>query len=154
LFGSSRAWNRSPSAAQTLPGQQGWVMAADIGPLAAAAQRKRISAVERARAALVALDDVGAQITFQSVAAHAGVSRQWLYKNPELRAEVEKLRARQAGPVPAAQRASDASLRQRNVMLLEENKRLRRENQELKHELANLLGERRAHPLGAREPSA
>lgn len=125
-------------------------MAADTGPLAAAARRKRTSAVERARAALVALDDVGAQITFQSVAARAGVSRQWLYKNHELRAEVEKLRARQAGPrsVPAAQRASDASLRQRNVMLLEENKRLRRENQELKHELANLLGERRAHPLG------
>jgi Family of unknown function (DUF6262) len=129
-------------------------MAADIGPLAAAARRKRTSAVERARAALVALDDGGAQITFQSVAARAGVSRQWLYKHPELRAEVEKLRARQAGPVPAAQRASDASLRQRNVMLLEENKRLRRENQELKDELANLLGERRAHPLGAREPSA
>ena len=131
-------------------------MEADIGPLAAAAQRKHTSAVERARAALVALDDLGAEITFQSVAAHAGVSRQWLYKIPELRAEIEKLRARRngPGPVPAAQRASDASLRQRNVMLLEENKRLRRENQELKHELANLLGERRAHPLGAREPSA
>jgi Family of unknown function (DUF6262) len=121
-------------------------MATDIGALAAAAQRKHTSAVERARAALVALDDVGAEITFQSVAAQAGVSRQWLYKIPELRAEVEKLRARQARPVPAAQRASDASLRQRNAMLLEENKRLRRENQELKHELANVLGERRAHP--------
>ncbi|MGH2874277.1 MAG: DUF6262 family protein [Solirubrobacteraceae bacterium] len=128
-------------------------MAADIGPLAAAAERKHTSAVERARAALVALADVGAEITFQSVAAQAGVSRQWLYKIPELRAEVEKLRARQAGPrpVPAAQRSSDASLDQRNAMLLQDNKRLRRENQELKHELASLLGERRAHPRGASE---
>ena len=69
----------------------------------------------------------GVEITFQGVADRAGVSRQWLYKNPELRAEVEKLRAPPDGPqpIPAAQRASDASLRQRNVMLLEENKRLR-----------------------------
>jgi hypothetical protein len=131
-------------------------MAADIAPLAAAAERKHTSAVERARAALAALADVGTEITFQSVAAQAGVSRQWLYKIPELRAEVEKLRARQAGPrpVPAAQRPSDASLRQRNTMLLEDNKRLRRENQELKHELANLLGERRAGPRGAGKPTS
>lgn len=123
-------------------------MATERTPLAAAARRKHQSALERARAALVAMHDAGAEVTFQSVAVHAGVSRQWLYKNAELRAEVEKLRARQNGPwpVPAAQRTSDASLRQRNVMLLEENKRLRRENGEVKQELAKLIGERRAHP--------
>ena len=123
-------------------------MSAERTPLAAAARRKSESALTRARAALLALHDAGVEITFQSVAAHAGVSRQWLYKNPELRAEVEKLRARESGPrpIPAAQRTSDASLRQRNLMLLEENKRLRRENGELKHELAKLIGERRAHP--------
>lgn len=123
-------------------------MAADPTPLAAAAQRKRDNALERARTALAALHHAGAPVTFQTVAARAGVSRQWLYKNPELRAEIEKLRARQTGPrpLPAAQRASDASLRQRNMMLLEENKRLRRENHELKQELATLLGERRARP--------
>jgi regulator of replication initiation timing len=120
-------------------------MPAERTPLAAAAARKHQSALQRARAALAALHDAGAEVTFQSVAAHAGVSRQWLYKNAELRAEVEKLRARQNGPqlVPAAQRTTDASLRQRNLMLLKENKRLRRENGELKQELANVLGERR-----------
>ncbi|HTX11294.1 MAG TPA: DUF6262 family protein [Solirubrobacteraceae bacterium] len=123
-------------------------MPPDPAPLAAAARRKHDSALERARAALIAAHRSGVPVTFQSIAAGAGVSRQWLYKNPELRAEVEKLRARQTGPqpLPAVQRASDASLRQRNVMLLEENKRLRRENQELKQELAALLGERRAQP--------
>lgn len=128
-------------------------MASDPTPLAAAAQRKHQSALARARAALAALHAAGAPVSFQSVADRAGVSRQWLYKNPELRAEVEELRARQTGPqpVPAVQRASDASLRQRNVMLLEENKRLRRENHELRQELAALLGERRAHPAGGRE---
>lgn len=123
-------------------------MPPDPTPLAAAAQRKHHSALERARAALGDLHATGMPITFQSVAHRAGVSRQWLYKNPELRAEVEKLRARQTRPqpIPAAQRASDASLRQRNRLLLEENKRLRRENHELKQELATLLGELRNHP--------
>jgi hypothetical protein len=117
-------------------------------PLQVAAERKRDSAVTRARAALTAMHADGSEITFQGVADRAGVSRQWLYKNPELRAEIEKLRATHRGPhpVPAAQRTSDASLRQRNAMLLDENRRLRSENSQLKHELANLLGERRANP--------
>jgi hypothetical protein len=78
-------------------------------------------------------------------AATAGVSRQWLYKNTELPAEIEKLRGRQMGArqVPVAQRASDTSLRQRNRTLAD-NKRLRAENAELKAEIAALLGERRA----------
>ena len=121
-------------------------------PLAIAAERKHHSAVERARRALAAMHDAGSEVTFQGVADRAGVSRQWLYKNPQLRAEVEKLRAHHSGPhpVPAAERTSDASLRQRNVMLLEENKRLRAENGQLKQELAQLIGERRARTPGER----
>ena len=130
-------------------------MPPDPAPLAAAAQRKHQSALDRARAALRAAHQSGMPVTFQSIAARADVSRQWLYKNPELRAEVERLRAVQTGPqpLPAVQRASDASLRQRNLTLLEENKRLRSENQELKQELAALLGERRAQPLSHRPRS-
>jgi uncharacterized protein DUF6262 len=121
-------------------------MPPERGPLALAAQRKSTDAIARARAAITALHDAGADITFQAVAQHAGVSREWLYKNAELRAEIDKLRGRQMGArrVPAAQRASDASLRQRNLTLAEDNKRLRAENAELKTELAVLLGERRA----------
>jgi hypothetical protein len=117
-------------------------------PLHAAAQRKRDSALGRTREALAAMHDGASEITFQGVADRAGVSRQWLYKNPELRAEIVKLRAHHHGPhpVPAGQRASDASLRQRNAMLLEDNRRLRAENTQLKRELATLIGERRAHP--------
>ncbi len=123
-------------------------MPLERAPLAIAAERKHHSAVQRARAALIAMHNASIQITFQSVADQAGVSRQWLYKNPELRAEIEKLRANHSSPhpVPAADRASDASRRQRNLMLLEENKRLRAENVALKQELAMLIGERRADP--------
>ena len=121
-------------------------MPPERGPLALAAERKSTDAVARARAAITALHDAGATITFQGVAQHAGVSRQWLYKNTELRAEIEKLRGAQMGArrVPVTQRASDASLRQRNQTLAEDNKRLRAENTDLKAELAVLLGERRA----------
>ena len=120
-------------------------MSPDPGPLSLAAQRKSHDAITRTRTALCAMHDTGAPITFQGIAQHAGVSRQWLYKNAELRAEIDKLRGHQTGPrrVPTAQRASDASQRQRNATLTAENQRLRTENSELKDELATLLGERR-----------
>lgn len=124
-------------------------MPSEHAHLAAAAQRKSESAVARARSALRLLHDSGADVSFAAVAHHAGVSRQWLYKNADLRSEIEKLRGRQTGVrrVPAAQRASDASLRQRSALLIEENKRLRRNIMELQEELAQLHGERRVSAL-------
>jgi hypothetical protein len=117
--------------------------------LAIAAQRKRDRALERAHAALRDLDRRGETISFQAVARHAGVSRQWLYTQTELRAEIERLRARHppAAPrVPDAERAREASLRQRNTTLLAENRRLRDQIAELKAELAIAYGQRRAAP--------
>lgn len=123
-------------------------MSADrAASLRAAAARKREQATSRARTALQELDQCGEEITFQNVARHAGVSRQWLYERPELRAEIERLRAVQRNRpsgVPAAERASEASLRQRVATLSEENRRLREENRALKSELAVAYGARRA----------
>jgi uncharacterized protein DUF6262 len=116
-------------------------------PLAVAAQRKRDRVLERAHAALRDLDRHGETISFQAVARVARVSRQWLYTQPELRAEIERLRARQpdtATRVPDAERAREASLRQRNMMLLAENRRLREQIAELKAELAIAYGQQRA----------
>jgi hypothetical protein len=117
-------------------------------PLAAAAARKHDAALARATGALRALDSAGQQINFQAVARAARVSRQWLYQQPELRNEIERLRDHQPRPsrVPAAQRASEASLRQRNRSLLDENQRLRTENAALKDELALAYGEQRRAP--------
>lgn len=119
--------------------------------LLAAAQRKRHDALAAARAAIRAMTEAGVEITFAGVARQAGVSRQWLYKNETLRAEIEQHRANhESGTrIPTAQRASDASLRQRSLLLIEENKRLRRENSELKAELAALIGERRTRCAAA-----
>ena len=124
-------------------------------PLAAAAARRHDEPLRRALDALAALDADGLAVSFQAVARRAGVSRQWLYTQPELRARVEQLRDRQpraaAGAVPDDQRARERSLRQRNETLLVDNRRLRAENQTLRDEnqtlrdeLAVLYGQLRA----------
>jgi hypothetical protein len=77
----------------------------------------------------------------------AGVSRQWLYTQPELRTPIEWLRDQRPTPttdgVPARQRATEASLRQRLETLRAENQRLRMENSSLKTELAIACGQQR-----------
>jgi cell division protein FtsB len=116
-------------------------------PLGRAAAARHELAVTRARRALLELDREGAAISFQAVARRAGVSRQWLYTQPELREQIERLRDQprsKADGVPARQRATEASLRQRIQSLRAENRRLREENASLKDELAIAYGHQRA----------
>lgn len=116
-------------------------------PLRNAARRRSADAVARARAAIDELARSGEQVSFQAVARRAGVSRQWLYTHAGLRAEIERLRAThadRAGPsVPAPERSSEASLRQRVEGLLEENRRLRNQVGELRGELTLAYGRQR-----------
>ena len=113
-----------------------------------AAERRRERALERGRQAIRRLQRAREPVSFQAVAREAGVSRQYLYTAGELRAEIERLRSEhlEGGdtPLPAAQRASDASLRTRNQLLLDENRRLRAEIAGLRDELAGAWGELRA----------
>jgi hypothetical protein len=115
--------------------------------LGRAATARHDRAVTRAEQALRALDQEGAGVSFQAVARRASVSRQWLYTQPTLREEIQRLRDRgpaQRGGVPTRQRASEASLRQRAESLRSENQRLREENASLKQELAIAYGQQRA----------
>ncbi len=115
--------------------------------LAAAAARRHQDAHARATEALAALNADGQAVSFQAVAQRAGVSRQWLYTQPELRARIEQLRDRRpsgSATVPDDQRARERSLRQRNETLLADNRRLRAETQTLRDELAVLYGQLRA----------
>jgi hypothetical protein len=116
--------------------------------LGAAARRKSQAANSRAKNAIRALDARGETISFQAVAQTAGVSRQWLYTQPDLRGEIEQLRTAndEHGDrlVPTRERASENSLRHRNRALLEENQRLRAELTAVKDELAVALGGLRA----------
>lgn len=124
----------------------------NTAPIIAAARRRHEQTRAKAARALRELDRAGAPVTFDSVASAAGVSRSWLYTQPDLRAEVERLRGatRRAPspPVPARQRASEATLLARLEAALGRNRKLAEDNQRLRRQLAHALGEQRSPATG------
>lgn len=117
--------------------------------LLAAAQRRAKATHRRAVAALRRMDTTGTPITFDAVAREAGVSRSWLYNQPDLRVEIERQRARErpatgSAVIPDRQRATDPSLRRRLELATERIQHLDADNQRLRAALAEALGERRA----------
>ena len=121
--------------------------------LHAATLRRATNTRARARATLRRLNQQGATINYVTVAEAAGVSRSLLYRDPELRVEIDRLRnpARTTTPrQPAAERMSQASRDEIHgagrpaATLRHEVKELRRENQALRTRLAATLGEQRS----------
>jgi hypothetical protein len=114
----------------------------------AAAQRRSQNAQQQAAAALRRLDSGGLAVSFDIVAREAGVSRSWLYTQPHLRAEIERLRQRQRSSpgriIPDRQRASDPSLRARLTAAHERIRELQAENRRLRTALAEAIGVNRA----------
>jgi hypothetical protein len=125
-------------------------MRADNSHHIVTAARDRATATRRrAVAAIRRMNNAGQPISFDAVAREGKVSRSWLYSQPDLRAEIERLRARRdPGPtrhrLPDRQRASDASLRRRLEVTTERNRQLEAENRHLREALAVALGEQRA----------
>ena len=118
-------------------------------PLAEAAARRHELTRAKAVQALRELDRVGTPVTFAGVAKAAGISRSWLYTQPDISGQIRRLRqetnaAGSAGGIPAAQRATDASLRARLTTLLDRNKQLADENTRLRRQLARALGDQRS----------
>jgi|GEM_PF-743057 len=109
----------------------------NTAPIIAAARHRHELTRARAIQAIRELDHAGSLVTFAGVAGQAGISRSWLYSQPDIRAEIARLRGATSrsgpAPIPASQRASDASLLRRleaahaeRTSLLEERTRLRR----------------------------
>jgi hypothetical protein len=120
-----------------------------------AARRRATATRRRAVAALRRMDNAGQSISFDAVAREANVSRSWLYAQPDLRAEVERLRDRRSPSptdrrVPDRQRASEASLRERLEVMTERNRQLEIENRQLRAALAVALGEQRTASIVGR----
>jgi hypothetical protein len=113
-----------------------------------AAHRRRELTRAKAIRALRELDHAGHPVTFEIVARTGGVSRSWLYNEPDIRAEIQRLRdaTRRAPtpPIPAAQRATADSLRRRLDATHERIRQLTDENQRLRRQLAQTLGDQRA----------
>ncbi len=120
----------------------------NTGPLIHAARNR--SELTRAKAirALRELDHAGTPVTFAAVAAAADVSRSWLYAQAGIRDQITRLRDSTARapvpPIPASQRASQASLLARLAEAADRNRKLAEENARLRRQLAHALGDQRA----------
>jgi len=115
--------------------------------IVAAAKDRHRTSVERVIAVVRDFDRDGVPITFASVAAAASVSRAWLYREPALRAEILACRSYAAAPskrlVPAAQRATAESQRQKMDALNQQLRSVRDDNARLRAQLEQLLGQQR-----------
>lgn len=113
-----------------------------------AAHRRHVDARRRTVAALRRLDSSGAPVSFVAVAVAAGVSRGFLYRQADLRAEIEKLRLsrnhKDHRARPLRERATAESLRQELEALRMREAELRAENRWLKEAVARRLGQDRA----------
>jgi hypothetical protein len=118
-------------------------------PLSEAAVRRHELTRSRAVQALRELDRAGDPVTFAGVAQAAGVSRSWLYTQPDISGQIRKLRektyrAGSAGAIPAGQRSTEASLRARLTAALDRSKQLAADNARLRRQLARALGDQRS----------
>jgi len=132
----------------------------NTAPLISAARKRHELTRSKAIRALRELERAGTPVKFETVARAAGVSRSWLYAQSDIRAEIERLRdttqRAPSPPIPAAQRASGASLLRRLAEASQRNQQLAEENARLRRQLAHALGDQRtaAQTAGRRQPSA
>ena len=115
-----------------------------------AAERRHELTRSKAVAALRELQNQCGAVTFEAVAAAAGVSRSWLYTQADLRAaHIVGLRDdRPQEPRASRSSASTESLRARLNASLERNRELSTEIEHLRHQLALALGHARRRNEG------
>ncbi|MGW3738999.1 DUF6262 family protein [Streptomyces sp. NPDC005148] len=100
--------------------------------------------IDRIITALEIDDELDGQEAFEAVARRALVSRSWLYTQPDIRAEIGRLRAldrqKTESSIPSRQRSSDPSLQRRLESANSRNRELAEENTRLRRQLAEALG--------------
>ena len=115
--------------------------------ITAAKQRHELTRAKAIKA-IRELAHAGTPVSFQTVATRAEVSRSWLYNQPDIKTEIQKLRDLNAhpgqAPIPTRQRSSDASLHRRLEIANHRIRELTEENQRLHRQLAQALGDQRA----------
>jgi hypothetical protein len=116
--------------------------------LAQATADRHQATLKRAADAIAHLDSSGQPVNFSAVAAAAGVSRASLYRDPDIRDLISRIRSAPSpsGTTRAAQRATAESLRTLLDTARAEITRLRAENTMLREQAARHLGEQRTRP--------
>ena len=98
------------------------------------AQAKRLEAFEKVDQGIKQLLKDKQTINFNRVAEVAGVSKAWLYKEPDVKSRIEHLRdqSKQGKKLPRKISATEASTRALNVTLQARVKKLEAENRQLR----------------------
>jgi hypothetical protein len=113
-----------------------------VARLRAAAQRKSEDATARAHRAIITLENRGQTVNFNTVAAEADVSKDFLYSNTQLRSLIiEKRPGRPGAATPAVQQTTEASALVKLAVAAEALRRIRQEVAQLRQENAALRGE-------------
>lgn len=125
--------------------------------LAEHARARHEQTLHRAHAALTSMTSNGDAITVSLLAGKAGVSRSWIYTQPELRGQIEQLQQLTRTGAPrreTANHASEESLRRRLELAHQRITQLRTENQQLRESLARAHGQLRVVRDTARSATA
>jgi hypothetical protein len=120
-------------------------MPGNTANLQKATAARTAAASARAENALVAMIREGEQVTFRGLAARAGVSLDFLYRNAGIRARIERHRtARPSRPEPAADAGGETAssvVRTLTAQLADLKRRHRDETAELRQALEQAHGE-------------
>lgn len=110
-----------------------------------ASERRHRDAATRATAALTELSAAGAPITFASVARKAGVSTDFLYRQPQLRQRIHELRTTTPNPPRSTpepdSHGTSGAVRALSAQIKELRRRHREETAALERALAVAQGE-------------
>ncbi|MDZ7965544.1 MAG: DUF6262 family protein [Nostoc sp. DedSLP03] len=114
----------------------------NIDGLRGNAQRKRQEAFEKVEQGIQKLIKEQKVINFNTVAKASGLSKAWLYKEPEIKARIEHLRENNSKTkeIPPKQRSSDASKDAIIKTLKERIKRVEAENRGLRDQHEAIYG--------------
>ncbi len=118
----------------------------NVEGLRRSARRKHEETVRRTEDGMRRLVEQGRAVNFRTVADVAGVSTAWLYQQPQIKRQIQHLRAQDTsrGPFPAKEpkeRRSDASKDAMIATLQQRVKRLESENGELRRQVEVAYGQ-------------
>ena len=113
--------------------------------LEAHAQQKRSSAIKRTEDAIARLIQDKRPVNFKTVSEESGVSRTWLYKEPEIKAKINQIKNKQSSKSRSTSRTSDSSSHQSiDTSIVDEFKKkikkLETENYALRNHLEVVYG--------------
>ena len=91
--------------------------------------------IEKARREIVRMVDDGEKVSIQKLMERTCLSREFFYKNPQVRKEIDRALEQQAGLADPRREVLDMAMNHELAMSQQEVERLRKENEQLRQEL-------------------